>query len=340
MYWMEFLLSAVLIVIAGARLTVYADKISDKFHIGKTWVGILLLGFVTSLPEAITSITAVVSIDADDLALGNLLGSNNFNILLIVVMDFLYRKGSVTNAINVRKSHSVSAYYSIVLIALVFVQVALGGRLPVCSNFSMSFGGLLVAIIYLVGMRHLCLLGKTEGVEAEVISPYLESSSSNVSTQKMILNVLVCACFVIVGAIWLANSAEMISVQTGLGRTFVGSKFLALATSLPEMVVTISALKMGSFDLAIGNIFGSNMSNMFIVALCDYLRRGTSMLNMAAESHALTGVLGLVLSVFALVGLSRKNKRTIFSLGWDSWGLIVVFVVGNLLIYKKIIFEL
>ena len=63
----------------------------------------------------------------------------------------------------------------------------------------------------------------------------------------------------------LAQSADEIALQTGLGRTFVGSIFLALVTSLPEMVVSLSALKMGAFDLAIGNIFGSNMTNMFIV---------------------------------------------------------------------------
>ena len=88
MAWITFIVSAAGIVYAGVLLTKYADILSDRLHLGKTWVGIVLLGFVTSLPEAITSLISVVSLTADDLAIGNLFGSNNFNPMLICLIIY------------------------------------------------------------------------------------------------------------------------------------------------------------------------------------------------------------------------------------------------------------
>jgi len=108
MDWIEFTVGATLIIIAGIKLTRYADVISDRLSLGKVWIGIVILGLVTSLPEAITSLVSIISLSAYDLAIGNLVGSNNFNPMLLVVMDIIYRKGPVTNAISPDKSHRVS----------------------------------------------------------------------------------------------------------------------------------------------------------------------------------------------------------------------------------------
>jgi len=246
MYWFEFFISAGIIVFAGIRLTIYADKLSDELQLGKVWIGIILLGLVTSLPEAITSLVSIVSLGANNLAIGNLLGSNNFNPMLIVVMDVLYRQGALTSTIQPNSLHKVSACFAILLSGIVIVDIIFNVPVLNIRGVSLSAGSLMIAVCYFVGMRKLALLstGKT------VITPSSErSSQQNATMVRIWAQLLINAALVIVGAIWLAKSADIIAQQTGLGGTFFGSIFLAFVTSLPELVVSLSALRHGSGDL-------------------------------------------------------------------------------------------
>jgi len=145
---------------------------------------------------------------------------------------------------------------------------------------------------------------------------------------------LISAALVIAGAIWLARSADIIAQQTGLGGTFFGSIFLAFVTSLPELVVSISALRLGSLDLAIGNIFGSNMTNMFIVFICSLFHRGAPILSTVSKVHVITAALSIVLTYVAVKGIFVRNKKTVFGLSWSSLIMIFFFVVGTSILYK------
>jgi len=144
---------------------------------------------------------------------------------------------------------------------------------------------------------------------------------------------LLCAVLVILGAIWLANSADTIAEKTGLGRTFVGSVFLAFATSLPELVVTYSALKLNQLDLAIGNVFGSNMTNIFILFLCDVFHKGATIISTVSATHLLTIILSIILTYIAITGI-RTKKKVVLGLGIDSLLMILFFFAGNMLLYS------
>ncbi len=324
MYWIEFLISATIIILAGARLTVCADKISDHFQIGKVWIGIVLLGIATSLPEAIASLTAIISLNANDLAIGNLLGSNNFNPMLIVVMDIIYRRGSVTNAVAPNRSHKVAANFAIVLtlfviLDIMFSQAFYAGRF--------SLGGIFIAGFYLYGMRSLQKLG------AKPSSPS-SNKAKGAPIGRVWVEFLASVLFVVVGAMWLTQSADTIAYETGLGRTFVGSIFLAIVTSLPEMVVVLSALKIGQLDLAIGNIFGSNMTNLFIMFLCSLAHPFRPLLSAVSSTHMLTAALSILLMFVAIKGILMRDKKTILGLGWDSIVMIGLFIVGTSFLYS------
>ncbi len=330
MCWLEFFISAVIIIIAGIRLTVYADKLSDELHFGKVWVGIILLGVATSLPEAITSLTAVLSLQANDLAVGNLLGSNNFNPMLIVVMDVLYRRGSITNALTPNASYRVSAQFAILLTFLVVFDIMFNGAFPAFHFGRLSVGGVLILIFYFVGIRRLAKLGAGLAAAASDRDARTERKASIAGIWAQLA---LSAALVVVGAMWLTGSADTIAAETGLGRTFVGSIFLALVTSLPEMVVSLSALRLGSLDLAIGNIFGSNMANMFIVFICGLFHRGGPILGDVKPMHMFTGALSLLLMHIAIKGISTRNKKTVLGLGWDSILMLIIFTFGTVYLY-------
>jgi cation:H+ antiporter len=330
MYWIEFFVSSAVIVFGGIRLTVYADRLSDKLQLGKVWIGIVLLGVVTSLPEAVTSLAAIISLHANDLAVGNLLGSNVFNPMFIVVMDMLYRQGSLTNAVEPNASHQLSGRFAILLTFFVVLDILFNGAFPTAHLGSFSVGGVLIAVFYLIGMRRLAKLGVGQTV---IPTSAVPSSPKDASLARIWIQLMISAVMVVVGAIWLTESADAIALNTGLGRTFVGSIFLALVTSLPEMVVTLSALKLGALDLAIGNIFGSNMTNMFIVCICGLVHRGGPLLAAVKPTHMFTAALSILLTHVVLQGISMKNKRTIFGIGWDSALMMLLFIAGTAFLY-------
>jgi cation:H+ antiporter len=326
MHWIQFFISALFIVIAGVYLTVYADKLSDRLNLGKVWIGIVLLGFVTSLPEAVTSIFSVAALKATDLAVGNLVGSNNFNPILIVVMDLVYRRGSVTDAVPLKASHKVSALFAMCLAAIVGLEIAfvrLGW--PHWHIGSVSLGCWLIAVLYFVGMRKLAFLSKGE-------SDSSQKKEVRESLPMIIWHLIFSAFVVVVCSIFLAESADAIAVETNLGRTLVGTIMLAFVTSLPEMVVSLSALNIGSLDLAIGNIFGSNMTNMFILFLCDVFYLQKPLLTDVAAKHIFTVLLGLCLVYMLLFGIYRKNKKVFFGMGWDTLAMLGLFILGTFVI--------
>ena len=331
MYWIEFFISAAIIVFAGIRLTIDADKLSDELQLGKVWIGIILLGLVTSLPEAITSLAAIISLRADDLAIGNLLGSNNFNPMLLVVMDVLYRQGSVTNAVLPSQLHKTSAYFAIFLVFLVIVDIMFNAIFPAFHVGPVSVGGILIALFYFMGMKRLAHLGAGQSV---ITASQERTAKQNATVVRIWAQLLISSVLVIVGAMWLAKSADIIAYQTGLGRTFVGSIFLAFVTSLPEMVVSLSALRLGSLDLAVGNIFGSNMTNMFIVFVCGLFHRGGPVLGAVSKTHIATAVLSILLTYVAIKGIFARDKKTILGVGWDSVIMIFLFIVGTSILYQ------
>jgi len=332
MYWFEFFISAAIIIFAGIRLTIYADKLSDELQLGKVWVGIVLLGLVTSLPEAIASLTAIVSLHANDLAIGNLLGSNNFNPMLIVVMDVMYRRGSVTNAVHPDLSHKVSARFAMFLAFLVIADIIFNAAFPAFHVGRLSVGGALIALFYFIGMRRLA--GLNGGGQVSVISGQEQATKRSTTLTRIWIELLVSALLVVVGAMFLAKSADMIALHTGLGRTFVGSIFLALVTSLPEMVVSLSALKLGALDLAIGNIFGSNMTNMFIVFICGLFHRGGPVLGAVSRTHMATAALSILLTYVAIKGIFTRDKKTVLGVGWDSVIMVILFIIGTGILYQ------
>ncbi|HSA30414.1 MAG TPA: hypothetical protein P5160_01305 [Candidatus Omnitrophota bacterium] len=330
MMWVQFAVSAALILYAGTYLTRYADRLCDALGLGKVWIGVVLLGFVTSLPEAGSSMVALLQLHAPDLAVGNMLGSNNFNLLLLVFLDLFYRKGAVTDLISCGRAQRVPAYFAIFLTSLVGMEIWMGQQRTLPAVLGIGWGSWAVCLGYIAGMR--AVYQSNPGVCGSDRQECLAGSRNGLG--GIYGGLFISGVVVVAAAVWLANTADQIAQVTGWGRTFVGSLFLAMATSLPEMVVTLSALKLGQMDLAIGNIFGSNMVNMFLLFVCDVFVRSGALLGMVSGSHLWTVVIGIVMTAVAFAGLRYKGKVTFFALGWDTWTLFVLYGLGMAVLYQ------
>ncbi len=324
MLWVHFVLAAGLIVFAGIKLTVFVDVLGDRLGWGKVWLGVALLGVVTSLPEAVTSLTAV-SLGAVDLAVGNMVGSNNFNLFLFFLMDCVYRGGPVTDVLTLRKDTLLPAAGAAVLTGLVVLAV-LHPAWTTVGVGPFGLGEVLLIGGYVVGIR--MTAGGRGGTSLTTPVPE-ETARRPIPT--LCLHIFFSAALVVLGSVWLTQTADRLAEVTGLGETFFGTIFLAAATSLPEMVVTISAVKLGGLGLAVGNIFGSNMVNMFLLGLCDVVYPG-SLFAGVSPRHALTAAASLLLTGVVLAGMARTGKRAWWGVGWDTW-VVGLSVLGGTVVW-------
>ena len=249
-------------------------------------------------------------------------------------MDFLHKPGSITTRANSNYSHIISAVLTVILSTVVITSIFTNTKIDILSVSNIGMGSVAIALIYLIGMR---LIFKTESKEipAQLMDKELTLfRHKGVTLSKAYIGFLIAATLVVISGIWLAGIGEEIAKTTGLGRTFVGSIFLAIVTSFPEVVVSVAALKLGSIDLAFGNIFGSNMINFFIIPITDIAYRKGALLDFISQTHILTASLGIFLTCIAIIGLTRCRKKAFLRLGWDTIAMVLVYLGGTYMLFK------
>ena len=141
------------------------------------------------------------------------------------------------------------------------------------------------------------------------------------------------ALIVIIAAIFLPEVGKSIAEITGLGQTFVGNILIAISTSLPEVVVSIAALKIGAGDMAIGNLFGSNLFNIVILAVDDVFFMKGPLLSFIEFSHIVPVISAIIMMTIAVIGLTyRASKKPLF-LAWDARGIVIVYILNLIILY-------
>ena len=323
MVWVQFVATAIGIVIAANFLAKFGDVIAIRTRLGGMFVGVLLMAGATSLPEVLTSISAV-SQNTPGIAAGNLFGSNSFNMLLLAVLDLASRNQRLLR--RAARRHALSGSLAILMIVLVLFFMQADIRLKVGW---VGIDSLLIIAVYVIAVR---LISKDQpGLEANI-------EDIPVGTPKLwvgLVGFLAAAAALIVITPIMVRSASEIADITGLGTTFVGTTLVAMVTSLPEVVTTIAAIRIGASDMAIGNLFGSNMFNMAALGLTDFFYTSGRFLPAIDPAFVLVGMLGLMMTVVGLVGnLARLEKRLWF-IEIDSLVLFIIYITGMILLYQK-----
>lgn len=330
----QFLLSAAVIVVAGAALTQFGDIISHRTKFGGLLVGSILIAGATSLPELAIDVT-VVRMGSPDLAAGDLIGSSLFNLMILAVLDLTrYSHGQMLSKASAR--HALAGSVSIALTAIAAIFIFLGPTLEGVTLARMGPGSIALIAAYLVGIR-IVFRGQQQdsppkseaenkgrgGENKAVISPL-----KNLGLKGAVIGFIAAAAVILIAAPFLARAADHLAESSGLGGTFFGTTFVALCTSLPEMVTTFSAVRMKAFDLAVGNIFGSNCFNMLIFAALDVVDEG-SLLASVAQTHVYTALCVIVVTAIVVLGqLFRVEKEKHF-LEPDAL-LALLLILGSL----------
>jgi cation:H+ antiporter len=224
-------------------------------------------------------------------------------------------------------AHSLSGMMAIMLAAVAAIGILARPALHV-PILGLGVGTISILVVYIGGSRliyHDQLMAArpdTPGPDQAVLIP----AHPSMSLRQAVGGFVAAALVILVVSPFLAHSADRLAELSGLGRTFVGTTLVALCTSLPELVASIAALRMGAYDLAIGNVFGSNAFNIAMFALLDFVQPG-SLLQVIAPTHALTASAVILVTAVACAGqLYRVESRRRF-IEPDAF-LVVSLVLG------------
>lgn len=326
--WFAFIICASAIVYSGAKLAKYGDIIAEKTGLGRAWIGLALMASVTSLPEFVTGVSSVTFAGVPDIAVGDVLGSCVFNMFILALLDTAHRPQPLSA--KAHHGHVLSAGFGILLLGIVAISLMLGRRIP-----SMGWIGLytpLVMGVYLIAMRLVYFYEKRQ-ISAFIKELAVELQYEKIPTKMAIVHYSIHAIIVVISAIFLPKIGEAIAETTGLGQTFVGNFFIAVSTSLPEVVVSIAAVKMGAINLAVGNLFGSNMFNIFILGIDDLFFVKGPLLSLVNQNHAISALSAIVMTAIAIIGLTYRAEKKKLFLAWDSAGMVLIFVMNLMLLY-------
>jgi cation:H+ antiporter len=328
MIWLQFAACTALILLSGWKLAFYGDIIAERTGVGRIWIGVVLMALVTSLPELITGVSSIAVFDLPNIAAGDVLGSCMFNMLIIAMLDFM--NGSTPLSARTHQGQVIGAGFGILLLGLVSISLLSSAAIPTIGWVSIS--SLVFLGVYLIAIRTVFLYEKRR-IGEFVRDVAEEARHSHITKSRAFTMYGLNALVIIVAATYLPHVGQRIAEITGLGRTFVGSVFIALSTSLPELVVSLGALRLGAVDIALGNLFGSNLFNIAILALDDVLYTKGALLSNVSQSHLVTASAAIVMTAIAVIGLTYQAMRKLRFFAWDSVGVVVIYVFATLILY-------
>jgi cation:H+ antiporter len=326
--WPGFVLCTLAIVYSGIRLSKYGDIIAEKTGLGRAWIGLVLMASVTSLPELVTGISAVTFAGVPDIAVGDVLGSCVFNIFIIALLDAAYRITPISA--KAHQGNILSAAFGIILLSVVAASIFLNEHISPLGwigPYSIFF-----AVLYCIAMRLVYFYEKRQ-IAALIKEKVAELKYQDISTKTAVIQYSLNAVIVIIAATFLPKIGAGIAEATGLGQTFVGNIFIAVSTSLPEVVVSFAAVKMDAVDLAIGNLFGSNIFNVFILALDDMFFVRGPLLASINQNHIVSALSAIGMTAIAIIGLTYRAEKKPMFLAWDSVGIVVLYVINLMVLY-------
>ena len=324
--WAAFLVIVGVIGAAGYRMCSAADDIAEISGWSRAWIGLLLLSIATSLPELVTGVSAIAVFDAPNVAIGDALGSCVFNLVMLVVLELVGRGESLYSRAGT--GHVVSAAFGVILTGRVAFSVLVSRELPGLRLGHVGLYSPLILGAYVASMYTVFHYERRTLAETRLHEPLIPGVAGR-SLTTAVRRYAISALFVAAAGGVLPRVATEIAIQMGWSNTFVGTVFVALATSVPEVAVSIAAMTLGSVDLAVANLLGSNLFDVAIVALDDFVYAPGPILGAVSPSHAVTALSAAIMSAAAVVGFSyRPRARLLRRSSWVAATLLGVYLLN------------
>ena len=325
--WLKFAVCAAAIGAAGPLLIRYGDVIAHLTGLSRSWIGLVLLATATSLPELFTGISAVTVANAPDIAVGDVLGSCVFNLAMLVLLDELSRDEPMYRRID--QGHILTAGFGVILIGAAGAVLLLSQNGLHASFFHISIYTPIILLIYLVAMRAAFVYERSTPRPPANIAP-----PRDMTLGAALARYGAAAAVVVAAGTWLPFIGNEIADIMGWRQSFVGTLLIAAATSVPELVVTLSALRLGAVDMAIGNLLGSNLFDILILAIDDAAYTKGPLLAAVSPAHAITAFAAVIMTgIFIVAMLYKPATRLRGTIGWVSIALLMVYLLSAYSIY-------
>ncbi|HKJ72173.1 MAG TPA: sodium:calcium antiporter [Gammaproteobacteria bacterium] len=324
-------LGAAVILVAGSRLAAVADQLADRTGLGEAFVGAVFLGASTSLPGITASVTAAWHGHAA-LALSNALGGIAVQTAFLAVADLAYRKANLEHA-AASLGNLVWGVLLILLLAAILVAMA-GPPLAIAGVHPVT--PLLLAA-YAMGLRLV-----SEAREQPMWRPRLTGATRLDRPQPDaawgpglpgLWLAFAATAAVVMAAGWAVTRAgEGLAAHTGLSQSLVGALLVAVATSLPELVTSVAAVRRGALTLAVGGVLGGNAFDTLFAAIADVAYRPGSIYHAATSREATLGALTIAMAAVLVLGLLRRQRLGPGRIGLESVVVLALYLVGVLIL--------
>ncbi|TDG11852.1 sodium:calcium antiporter [Seongchinamella unica] len=321
-----FLVAGCVIGYFGIRMTYLARELAVATGLGEAFMGAVFIGATTSLSGIIASATAAWQGQAG-LAVSNSLGGIAAQTLFLVLADLLYRKANLEFA-----AASVENMMMSVQLMLLLCILLVAFNLPDVSLFSVHPASLVLVIAYLYTLkllvdtheRPMWLPRMTPGTVREPKEQGSRGLHRDLS--QLVLRFALCAAAVGIAGWVIASCGIVLVERTGLSAGIMGGVFIAVTTSLPELVVAVTAIRMGALTLAVGDIVGGNAFDTLFVAVSDFFyREGSIFLAIDTTERVWLGS-AMLMNTVLLMGLMYRERRGIGNIGMESVLILLVYI--------------
>ena len=284
-----FLVLAFLVAFSSIKLSYYGDVLSKQTKLGSALIGGLLIASITSLPEFVTSISAVI-LNNPALSFGDILGSNMFNIFVLAAYNIWFFKKDIF--LNTNSKYK----YECIILLVEYLLILVGTK----TNF-LDFATISLIIMYALYMIKVI---KTNIDENDINSEYVKYP---------FIKFIVCALILILLSILLTLQADKIThIYPQVSSSSIGAILLGITTSLPEVVSTFVLLKYGNIDMAISNMLGSNIFNFLVLAFSDIFVKNNHIYHYS-DIYSYTYLFGgIFVTTLLLTSIIKKDKNKFF----------------------------
>jgi cation:H+ antiporter len=342
--WIQLILfvsAAVVVSIAGSRMARYADIISLKLQLARALIGMLLLGAITSLPE-MTAVSTGAAYGNAPLAVNNLLGSLSINIVLIAVADAIVGDAALTSLVEDPGVLFQALLNMMATTLVVAAMVTRGGQILGIGYWSAGLSAFVLFAFWAASRYRdraaLSFNRRLAARESDARSGPLESAKTrrwqDGSTTALALRMLAASTAILVSGYTLSRTSEGIGHHLGMSSGLSGYLLLGIATSLPEFVTILATTRLGRIDMAVGEVFGTNLFNIGLIALADALYRKGPILNESNRFEIAACLVSLLLTGLYALGFMQTRSRTIMGMGPDSIFVLCAYAGGLLILYS------
>ncbi|MCS6823283.1 MAG: hypothetical protein NZ529_03240 [Cytophagaceae bacterium] len=326
MNFVGFVFCAAIIFWAGRKLSHYGELMADLTGMGRAWIGLVLMSTVTSLPELMVGISSSAIVQSADLAVGDILGSCACNLAILSLMDVFTPKHKPLFS-GLSQSHILAASFGIILLGMCGVGIFLTEEIMIVP--SMAFTSVGFAVTYFISVH---TMYKYQKKIHQDFSTH-KASSHEGNLKPVLIKYFLFATVITGAALALPYFAEHIAEEAGISKSFAGTLFLAVSTSLPEISVSVAAVGTGSPDMAAGNLVGSNIFNIFILFIDDVVYTKGHLLKHSNDMHLLSVLFVMSMSAIVIIGLIYPSRPKKFAIAATPFIILLLYLTSIFLLY-------